>query len=146
MRQAKAFLVAIVLGQGVAAPGKAGPEPSPELNAAKNLIDAAKRCSESSAEKFAKVAGETADTIATAAFDNCEELWRTATSNLIRAFQEQLPHFSDDEVKKNPYLLSEHFAAANCIDDQNSLEARREAEIRRLRVLVLEIGSKTASP
>src|SRR5271166_1704508 len=97
MRQAKAFLVAIVLGQGVAAPGKAGPEPSPELNAAKNLIDAAKRCSESSAEKFAKVAGETADTIATAAFDSRlrrGQIWRSRRRSRLLALPGSTASFS----------------------------------------------------
>jgi hypothetical protein len=87
-RRGKAFPIAVALGLSLATHVAAE---SPALNAANALIDEARRCSDSSAEKFAKVAGETAETIAAAAFDKCLELWSTATSELNKANRPEFP-------------------------------------------------------
>jgi hypothetical protein len=104
------------------------------------LIDEARRCSDSSAEKFAKVAGETADTIAAAAFDKCLELWSTATNKLNKTNR---PEFTEEDYRQNPQLLNEE---PREISEEPTIEQWREMEIRRLRVFVLELRSKAPSP
>jgi hypothetical protein len=99
MRQVKSFPIAVALGLGLAAHVAAESPASPALNGANALIDEARRCSDSSAEKFAKVAGETADTIAAAAFDKCLELWSTATKKLNKANR---PEFTEEDYRKDP--------------------------------------------
>jgi hypothetical protein len=146
MRQAKAFPIAVALGLGLAGQVAAEQPPLPAVNAANALIDKARRCSDSSAEQFAKVAGETADTIAAAAFDKCKELWSTATEKLISALLAEVPPLTKELINKNSYMISEHFKYTNEISDENSIEHWREAEIRRLRVFILELRSKAPSP
>ena len=141
MRRAKAFPVAVALGLGLAAQAAAQPVPSPPaLKAANALIDDARHCSDSSAETFAKVGNETADTIA-AAFDKCGELWETARSSFLRA---NVPKYSAEQLAKDPYLNSALIRYMT--SDDSSLEHWREEEIRRLRVRVLELRSKATSP
>jgi TPR repeat protein len=134
-----------VMGLGLTAPVVADPAPSPALDAANALIDEAKRCSESSAEQYAKVVGETAETIAAAAFDKCEELWKTATNKLIDALLANFRKKFSQKDYADPISLNEILRVEGSIFDQNRLEVRREAEIRRLRVLVLDLRSEVPS-
>ena len=141
MRQAKTLPIAVALGLGLVTAVAADPAPSPALKAANALIDDAKHCSDSSAETFAKVGNETADTIAAAAFDNCGELWKTARSSFLQA---NVPKYSAEQLANDPYLNSALIRYMT--SDYNSLEHWREEEIRRLRVHVLELRSKAPSP
>ena len=95
MRQVKSFPIAVALGLGLAAHVAAEVTSLTRPQRCERFkFSEARRCSDSSAEKFAKVAGETADTIAAAAFDKCLELWSTATKKLNKANR---PEFAGED-------------------------------------------------
>lgn len=48
------------------------------------------------------------------------------------------PMPSENEMKKNPFLLSLHIQALSQVADANGVEAWRRAEFSRIRVLVLD--------
>jgi hypothetical protein len=48
------------------------------------------------------------------------------------------PSPSPAEMNKNPGLLSTYLRSINAIADQNDIEAWRQAELRRLTVIVLD--------
>ena len=114
------------------------PAPSPKEAEATASIDNAKKCDQETAEKYLKALSESADTIAAAAFDKCAESWAQA-SKLAIAYQAiNVSSMSQKDVAGNPYLLPETIRKNEAIEKQNSVETWREAEIKRLRILIIE--------
>ena len=108
----------------------------PSLEAAKVTVEQAKQCDQNAAQSYAKLIGEQAEIVARAAFDKCIDFWTVASKNIIDALTPPSPRLA--EMNKNPYLLSTYLRSIKAIADQNDIEAWRQAELRRLTVIVLD--------
>ncbi|MFM9153244.1 MAG: hypothetical protein ACKOPC_06540 [Methylocystis sp.] len=118
----------------------APPQPVPSAKEAEATasIESAKRCDQETAEKYLKAVNEPADTVAVAAFDKCAELWAQASKSAIAYQSINISSMSQKDVAGNPYLLPETIRKNEAIEKQNSIETWREAEIKRLRILIIE--------
>jgi hypothetical protein len=108
-------------------------------SAADEAIRHAQVCSNDKAVKYSRETAESPQTIAEAAFDACESLWRVAVERLMdeRLGGHGIP-FTPEQIKANPSLLSEYVRLHDATENAYGLRGRREAEIKRLQVLVLE--------
>ena len=116
------------------------PKPAPSAKEAEVTasIESAKKCDQETAEKYLKAVNEPADTIAAAAFDKCAESWAQASKSAIAYQSININSMSQKDVAGNPYLLPETILKNEAIEKQNSVETWRDAEIKRLRILVIE--------
>ena len=114
------------------------PAPSAKEAEVTASIESAKKCDQETAEKYLKAASEPADTIAVAAFDKCSESWAQASKSAIAYQSINISSMSQKDVAGNPYLLPETIRKNEAIEKQNSVETWREAEIKRLRILIIE--------
>jgi hypothetical protein len=108
----------------------------PSLEAAKVTVEQAKQCDQNVAQSYPKLMGKQAEIVAGAAFDKCVDIWTVASKNMIDALTPPAP--SPADMNKNAFLLSTYLRSAKAIADQNDIEAWRQAELRRLMVIVLE--------
>lgn len=108
-------------------------------SAADEAIRHAQVCSNDKAVKYSRETAESPQSIAEAAFDACESLWRVAVERLMdeRLGGHGIP-FTPEQIKANPSLLSEYVRLHDATENAYGLRGRREAEIKRLQVLVLE--------
>ncbi|HEY8006880.1 MAG TPA: hypothetical protein VIE66_08835 [Methylocella sp.] len=108
-------------------------------SAADEAIRHAQVCSNDKAVKYSRETAESPQSIAEAAFDACESLWRVAVERLMdeRLGGHGIP-FTPEQIKANPSLLSEYVRLHDATENAYRLRGRREAEIKRLQVLVLE--------
>lgn len=116
----------------------AKPTPSAKEAEVTTSIESAKKCDQETAEKYLKVVSEPADTIAAAAFDKCTESWAQASKSAIAYQSINISSMSQKDVAANPYLLPETIRRNEAIEKQNSTETWREAEVKRLRILIIE--------
>ena len=99
------------------------------------FIEQAKLCDADAATKFAKVVGESAETIALAAFQKCLLQWEVATKKSIEA---QKRYSTVEELRANPYLGSVEMGYNSGIEARNGIEAWKASEVNRLRLIVIE--------
>jgi hypothetical protein len=97
-------------------------------------------CSGAKAIKYARETAELAQTIAEAAYDACESLW---------TFRFKPPEgegrvYTQEQINADPSIMAGIIAKMKADIEAYGLAARREAEIKRLRVLVLE--TRTGAP
>ena len=112
------------------------------VETAEKLVQQARLCSQTSAREFAKLKNELADTVAAAAFDKCVENWTLASDKTTDAHKIQ---FDPERARANPYYGSATVQINILNKDRYSIDKFREAEIRRLRVLIIEERIKSGT-
>jgi hypothetical protein len=108
-------------------------------SAADEAIRQAQGCSTEKAIRYSRQTTELAKTIAEAAFDACQSLWQEVVNKWQAAtITPNGTPFTDQQLRSNPWLMSTSLAIQAADRERNGLPGRREAEIKRLQVLVLE--------
>jgi hypothetical protein len=137
--RALVFLVALAWFPGCATAEDAKPR------AAQLAIDNAKSCDDDIATRFSRLNNESAEIVARATFEKCLPVWQNAHKVYFeeRAKNDRRP-YTDEELKRNPYLLSGAVDALNADTEENSIENWKRPEIERLLVMVMEARLKSA--
>jgi hypothetical protein len=111
------------------------------LAATKTAITDAKNCDEETARRLSHVLTDTANLVASAAFDSCRNYWDIEQ----KAYSELIMHLTpnQNELDEQPDLLSEWTAYTRKDAEINSIEARERSEIDRLLPLIVETRRKS---
>jgi hypothetical protein len=92
-------------------------------------IAKARSCDDAAAMAFAQLANETAEAVATAAFEKCRGLWREAVK------------WTQAGLRASPYLLAESLR-----NPDGAVDGWQRPEVRRLLVVVMEARLKGGHP
>jgi hypothetical protein len=110
-------------------------------SAAWPAIEKARDCDDAAAIAFSRLANESAEQVAKAAFDKCYATW-DAANQLYFNTMPHYPYLTEKDIHKKIALLSLETQTFSTEAARNNLEAWKAAEIDRLRVLVMETRLK----
>jgi hypothetical protein len=134
---------ALVLLTLACLPTSAAADSSVSSRAAQVAIEKARSCDDNAALTFSQINSESAYTVARAAFEKCLPVWEDANHvYLDEKKKADVRLYTDEELKRNLYLLSTAVRALLDDREQNSIENWKRREIERLLVVVLEAKLK----
>jgi hypothetical protein len=112
--------------------------------AAKVAIEKAKSCDDDAATAFSRLTDESAEIVARAAFEKCLTVWQNANRVYFEEREKNdRPPATEEQMRKNPYILSFSVKALNEDTEENSIENWKRPEIERLLVVIMDARLKS---